>query len=128
MNQHVLIKYLSSKPETILEYPFGPEAEVFKVCRKMFALVMHKENIVRVNLKCDPLEAIQLRDIFEGVRPGYHMNKKHWNTVHLDGSIPDCEVERMIDSSYELVVRSLTKKERLGLEARHGESVLYPDR
>lgn len=126
MNQHILIEYLSSKPEATLEYPFGPEAEVFKVRGKMFALVMHKENVVRVNLKCDPLEAIQLRDIFESVTQGYHMNKKHWNTVCLDGSIPSGEVERMIDSSYELVVRLLTRKERLGLEARHGKMVLYP--
>lgn len=126
MNNEELIKYLSDKPESILEYPFGPEAEVFKVSGKMFALVMHRENLTRVNLKCDPHEAIQLRDIFEGVTPGYHMNKKHWNTVLINTSIPRGEIERMIDSSYELVVRSLTKKQRLGLEARHGEAQLYP--
>lgn len=126
MNEAGLIKYLSEKPEAQLDYPFGPEARVFKVRAKMFALVMHRGDVIRVNLKCDPHEAIQLRDVFDAVTPGYHMNKKHWNTILIDGSIPTCEIERMIDSSYELVVKSLPKKERLGLEARHGEAVLYP--
>jgi predicted DNA-binding protein (MmcQ/YjbR family) len=127
MDASALIQYLSLKPEAVLEYPFGPEAEVFKVCGKMFALVMHRDNVTRVNLKCDPLEAIQLRDVFEGVTPGYHMNKKHWNTVLVNDSIPSGEIERMIDASYRLVVQSLTKKQRLGLEARFGTAVLYPE-
>ncbi|MFT6422293.1 MAG: putative DNA-binding protein (MmcQ/YjbR family) [Thalassolituus sp.] len=127
MDASALIQYLSSKPEAVLEYPFGPEAEVFKISGKMFALVMHRDNVTRVNLKCDPLEAIQLRDIFDGVTPGYHMNKKHWNTVLVNDSIPSGEIERMIDASYQLVVKSLTKNLRLGLEARFGAAVLYPE-
>ena len=66
----------------------------------------------RVNLKCDPDLALDLRDRYEQVRPGYHMNKKHWNTVEIDSGIPDIELRKMIDHSYELVVKPLTKKAR----------------
>jgi predicted DNA-binding protein (MmcQ/YjbR family) len=77
-------------------------------------------------LKCDPHEALILRDIFSAVKPGYHMNKRHWNTVLLDGSIPRGEVERMADNSYALVVRGMRKADRQALEIRHGKAVLYP--
>jgi predicted DNA-binding protein (MmcQ/YjbR family) len=66
-----------------------------------------------------------LRDIFDAVRPGYHMNKKHWNTVNLDGSVPSSEIERMIDHSYTLVVKSLPRTVRQGLEVRYGRAILY---
>ena len=92
--------------------PFGPEDIVFKVAGKMFAILALEEVPPRVNLKCDPDLALELRDRYEQVEPGYHMNKKHWNTVVLDGVIPDREIRKMIDHSYELVVQSLPKGKR----------------
>jgi predicted DNA-binding protein (MmcQ/YjbR family) len=92
--------------------PFGPDNIVFKVGGKMFALLALDEVPTRVNLKCDPDLALELRDRYEQVMPGYHMNKKHWNTVVLDGVIPDAEIRTMIDHSYELVAESLPKGKR----------------
>ena len=96
--------------------PFGPDNIVFKVGGKMFALLALEEVPPRCNLKCDPDRALELRDRYEQVTPGYHMNKKHWNTVELGTGIPDAEVRKMIDHSYELVVQSLPKKERYALQ------------
>lgn len=104
-----LKKYLLNKPEAVEDFPFGPEVAVYKVRDKMFALIGMKNNETRINLKCDPIEAEQLRMVFNAVLPGYHMNKKHWNTVVINGSIPDGEVKRMIDNSYRLVVKKLGK-------------------
>jgi predicted DNA-binding protein (MmcQ/YjbR family) len=95
--------------------PFGPEDIVFKVAGKMFAILALEEVPTRVNLKCDPDLALELRDRYEQVEPGYHMNKKHWNTVVLDGVIPEREIGKMIDHSYELVVQSLPKAKRKAL-------------
>ena len=92
--------------------PFGPEHAVFKVGGKMFALLAFEEVPPTANLKCDPDLALELRDRYEEVRPGYHMNKKHWNTVQIAGAIPQAELTRMIDHSYELVVKSLPKSQR----------------
>ena len=117
--------YLQSKPDTLLDHPFGPDVAVYKIRGKMFATFGYEGDVARVNLKCDPEEAIVLRDIFDAVIPGYHMNKAHWNTVILDGSIPTGEIERMIDRSYGLVVRGLKKAERTALELRHGRDSLY---
>ncbi|WP_221800682.1 MmcQ/YjbR family DNA-binding protein [Oceanobacter mangrovi] len=117
--------YLAARPEAVEDYPFGPDARVFKIAGKMFALLMHRHGQDCVNLKCDPQEAIELRDVFAAVQPGYHMNKKHWNTVVLDGSLPQGEIERMIDNSYALVVKTLPKATRQGLEARHGRAIIY---
>ncbi len=113
-------KYLLAKPETLLDYPFGEEVMVFKVKNKMFATLalgkMGKGDGERndwwMNLKCDPDEAVMLRDIFPSVIPGYHMNKALWNTIILDGSIPQGEIERMIDNSFLLVVNKMTKKDQ----------------
>ncbi|MGI0118492.1 MmcQ/YjbR family DNA-binding protein [Zooshikella sp. RANM57] len=118
-------QYILAKPETIEDYPFGPDVAVFKVLGKMFALLSSQDDIINLNLKCDPIEAIQLRDLFEAVKPGYHMNKKHWNTVIIDGSLPKGEIERMIDNSYSLVVKGLNKATRTSLELRHGKAVIY---
>ncbi len=82
----------------------------------MFALVSWLENPLHLNLKCDPDDAIAYRDIYESITPGYHMNKKHWNTISIDGGVPDDVLEEMIDKSYELVVAKLTKKEKTKLE------------
>jgi predicted DNA-binding protein (MmcQ/YjbR family) len=117
--------YLLDKPEACEDFPFGPEARVFRIRQKLFALLMLRNGIPQVNLKCDPEEALALRDVFDAVLPGYHMNKAHWNTVLLNGSIPDREIERMMDRSYGLVVKSLRKPERQALEIRHGTDVLY---
>jgi predicted DNA-binding protein (MmcQ/YjbR family) len=113
--KHVLLQ----KPSAIEEYPFGPDAAVFKVMGKMFALVAWQDNPLRITLKCDPDEAQALRSIFEAVKPGYYMNKEHWNTVTLDGSIKKAIVLDMIDSSYELVTRGLKKADREKLQTKH---------
>ncbi|MBQ12791.1 MAG: MmcQ/YjbR family DNA-binding protein [Gammaproteobacteria bacterium] len=115
MNYQQAKKYLLAKPEAIEDYPFGPDVMVPKIKGKMFATLGTENGIGRVNLKCDPNEALALRDIFSAVIPGYHMNKKHWNTVILDGSIPSGEIARMFDNSYKLVVRSLPKARRESL-------------
>lgn len=103
--------HLLSQPEAYEDYPFGPEVVVYKVRNKMFALaVPDARGCVRLNLKCDPVEAQQLRTVFHDcVLPGYHMNKKHWNTVLLNGSLPEPELWRMVDNSYALVVKGLGK-------------------
>lgn len=117
--------YLLGRPEAREDFPFGPEARVFRIHDKMFALLMERAGQPQVNLKCDPEEALALRDVFDAVLPGYHMNKAHWNTVLLDGSIPRSELERMMDRSYALVVKSLRKSQRQALETRHGSDALY---
>ena len=105
-------EYCLSKPHATEGTPFGPDVLVFKIRGKMFALAALEEVPTTVNLKCDPDLALQLRDRYEQVQPGYHMNKKHWNTVEIESGIPDAEVREMIDHSYELVTQSLSKAER----------------
>lgn len=120
-----LISYMRSKPEAVEDYPFDQEVLVFKVQGKMFALVTEHEGVARVNLKCDPVHAQELRSIFSCVTAGYHMNKKHWNTVSLDGSLPEGELFRMVDHSYALVVKGMTKAKRTYLELRYDRAALY---
>jgi len=117
--------YLLSKPDAILDFPFGPETAVFKVRNKLFATLVETEGQAWSKLKCDPTEALMLRDIFPEVRPGYHMNKKHWNTIELQGNLPQSEIERMIDNSYTLVVKSLPLKVRQSLEIQYGSDAVY---
>ena len=100
-------EYCLSKPNATEGTPFGPDTLVFKVGGKMFALASLDEVPARANLKCDPDLALELRDRYEQVRPGYHMNKKHWNTVELESGIPDAELWKMIDHSFDLVVKNL---------------------
>ena len=121
-------RYLLKRPEAVEDFPFGPDVAVMKVCGKMFATLAHDgdDKLGKMNLKCDPHEALMLRDIFSAVQPGYHMNKKHWNTITLDGSIPRGEIERMIENSYALVVKGLKAAERRRLEIAHGKQALYP--
>jgi len=118
MKLQELKKYLLAKPETTEEIPFGPEALVFKVLGKMFALLAWDETPTRISLKCDPERALELRAVFKGVRGAYHFNKRHWNMVDLDGSIPDPEVLAMIDDSYALVVKRLPKAKRQRIESQ----------
>lgn len=112
MNLDTLQKILLDKPKAIEDTPFGPEALVYKVLGKMFALVSWGDDPLRINLKCDPDLALALRAEYESVIPGYHMNKKHWNSVILDGSIPESLLHEMIDNSYDLVVKGLKKADR----------------
>jgi predicted DNA-binding protein (MmcQ/YjbR family) len=112
MNIESFREYCLKKRAATESMPFGPDNIVFKVEGKMFALAALDEVPPRVNLKCDPDLALELRDRYEQVLPGYHMNKKHWNTVVLDGVIPEKEIRKMIDHSYDLVVRSLPKAKR----------------
>ncbi len=91
-------------PETTEETPFGPEVLVYKVAGKMFATLSPEEIPVRMNLKCDPDRALELRDRHESILPGYHMNKRHWNTLVLDGSLPDSLVGDLIRHSFERVL------------------------
>ncbi len=112
MDLKSLRAYLLAKKGTTEELPFGPGALVYKVMGKMFALVAEDAEPLYVTLKCEPGQALFWRDLFPTVRPGYHMNKKHWISVTLDDSIPRAEVLGMIDDSYDLVVQSLTRARR----------------
>ena len=113
-------QYLLDKPESSQTFPFGEDIHVYKVKNKMFAILAQGKmgkgdngpNQWWLNLKCDPDEAVMLRDIFPSIIAGYHMNKRHWNTVILDGSVPLGEIERMTDNSFLLVVDKMTKKDQ----------------
>ena len=104
-----LREYLLNKRGACEDFPFGPTVIVFKVMEKMFALIPLDQKPLRINLKCDPELALHLRAKYNAVQPGYHMNKKHWNTIILDGSIPNDELSTMIDNSYNLVIKGLKK-------------------
>ncbi|MBV1905254.1 MAG: MmcQ/YjbR family DNA-binding protein [Pseudomonadales bacterium] len=125
MNYKQCRAYLRKRPDAYEDFPFGVNIAVFKVNKKMFATLAYQDKIANMNLKCDPDEAMALRDIFEAVIPGYHMNKTHWNTIILNDSIPRGEIERMIDRSYGLVVKSLKKVDRMALEIKYGSENLY---
>jgi predicted DNA-binding protein (MmcQ/YjbR family) len=107
-----LIHYCKCKPGAVIEHPFGDEVVVFKIGNKMFSLITHRDHKLSVNLKCDPELALEMRLKFPAVTEGYHMNKKHWNNVAIDGSIPNQEIYKMIDFSYDLVYSKLKKIER----------------
>ena len=109
-------KYLLNKRGSYEEFPFGPSVIVLKVMGKMFALIPLEETPLRINLKCDPDLALHLRATYSAVQPGYHMNKKHWNTIILDDSIPNDELLAIINDSYDLVVKGLKKSDKLKLE------------
>ena len=117
MDYETLCEYLDNKPDSRRDMPFGPDALVFKVLDKMFALVAWQEDPLTISLKADPTDAVILRKQYPAVKPGYHLHKKHWNTVTLDGSIPDAEIRLMIEESYDLVVQGMTraKQEHLTL-------------
>jgi len=108
--------YCLSKPFTSEGFPFDNDTLVFKVAEKIFVLVGLDNTPLSINLKCDPERAIELREQHEAIIPGYHMNKQHWNTVVLNGSLPRPLVLELIDQSYSLVYCSLPKKTRSMLE------------
>jgi predicted DNA-binding protein (MmcQ/YjbR family) len=101
-----------SLPMVEITTPFGPDVLVYKVGGKMFALAIPDEWPVRVNLKCDPDRAIELRDHYEDIVPGYHMNKRHWNTLHLESRVPSQLIRELIEHSYALVVASISARKR----------------
>jgi len=111
MNIEELREYCLSKKGVTESFPFDEVTLVFKVSGKMFALTDLVDDF-SVNLKCDPEKAVELREQFPSVIPGYHMNKQHWNTIFIDGSVNDSLLKEWIDHSYLLVVKSLTKKQQ----------------
>jgi predicted DNA-binding protein (MmcQ/YjbR family) len=112
MNIETLHEYCLSKKGVTEDFPFGESTLVFRVQNKIFLLVSLDANPLQFNAKCDPEKATELREQYNTIQPGYHMNKKHWNTVVIDGSIPSALVKEIIDDSYNLIVQSLPKKLR----------------
>jgi predicted DNA-binding protein (MmcQ/YjbR family) len=110
MNIEELREYSMAKKHVTESFPFDNETLVFKVMNKMFALTGINKSPLTVNLKCDPENAVALREEYSCVLPGYHMNKQHWNTVVIDGSVDDRLVMQWIDDSYNLIVASLPKR------------------
>ena len=115
MNIETFRDFCLDKAGTSEGFPFDEKTLVFKVMGKMFALT-NVDVFQSVNLKCDPEYAIELRETFQGIKPGYHMSKKHWNTVAIESDVPDKLILELVDQSYNLVVKSLTKKLRDGLQ------------
>jgi predicted DNA-binding protein (MmcQ/YjbR family) len=111
MDSKTLHTYCLSKPEATETFPFGEGVRVFKVMGKIFAL-LPVGKLVSISLKCEPTWAQILRSTYAAVRPGYHLNKEHWNTITFDGTITDEEILGMIDHSYDQVVKRLSRKDR----------------
>lgn len=103
MNIEILREYCISKDNVTESFPFGDDTLVFKAKGKIFVLA-NLEGDLSINLKCDPALALELRERYDSVTPGYHMNKKHWNTILVDGSVPDKEILAWVDHSYNLVI------------------------
>jgi predicted DNA-binding protein (MmcQ/YjbR family) len=116
MNVEFFREYCLSKPGVTEGFPFDSKTLVFKVMGKMFALT-NIDLFQSLNLKCDPEYAIELRETFQGVKPGYHMNKKHWNTVSINEDLPEKLIQELVDHSYDLAVKSLTKRLRNELQS-----------
>ena len=115
MDSRSFLAYCLSKPGAFEDYPFGPDPIVVKVASKLFALLSRQNGVDILSLKCNPEYAQLLRNQYVGsIIPGYHLNKRHWNTIRLDGSVPEAEIHRLIDHSYDLVYRSLPKRLRSG--------------
>jgi predicted DNA-binding protein (MmcQ/YjbR family) len=109
MDAAALRAWCLEQPGAIEDFPFGPEHSVFKVGGKIFAISALEREPLEVSVKCEPELAVALRDSYPAIRPGYHLNKRHWNTVHLDGKLPDSMVEQMVEDSYDLIVARLPK-------------------
>ncbi len=112
MNIETLREYCLSKPGVEETTPFGPDTVVYKVGGKVFLLTGLDSENLQFNVKCDPDKAVELREEFSCVLPGYHMNKKHWNTIVVDGSVSTRQLKEWIDHSYELVTTRLPKKKK----------------
>jgi predicted DNA-binding protein (MmcQ/YjbR family) len=109
-------EYCLTKPASEETLPFGPDVLVFKVAGKIFLLLPLDSEELQFNAKCDPEEVEELRERYACVQPGYHMNKKHWNTITVDGSVSAAQLKEWIDQSYDLVVKSLPVKTREKLQ------------
>ncbi len=116
MNVEDISEYCLSKKGTLEDFPFDEETLVFKVMGKMFALIPLERIPLQINLKCGPELAVEIRERYETVQPGYHMNKKHWNTILVDGTLRNELIYRWIDDSYNLVVKGLSKTEKEKLQ------------
>jgi predicted DNA-binding protein (MmcQ/YjbR family) len=101
-------------------FPFGPDTSVFKVAEKIFAISALRRQPLQISLKCDPLLAPQLREAHPAIAPGYHLNKRHWNTVTVDGSLPDQMLKDMVEDSYDLVVSRLSQARQRALAWKVG--------
>lgn len=117
MNIEELREYCLSKKGVEESLPFGPDALVLKVMGKVFLITMLDQTPLKFNVKCDPEKAIELREQYTCVIPGYHMSKKHWNTIIADGFVTDLQLEKWITDSYLLVISGLTKKQQKELDA-----------
>jgi predicted DNA-binding protein (MmcQ/YjbR family) len=115
MNIETLRAYCLEKKEAEECFPFGNDTLVFKIRGKIFLLTSLDSPTLQFNVKCDPEKAVELREEFSSILPGYHMNKKWWNTVVADGSVPGKLLRQMIDDSYRMVIAGLPKKDREGL-------------
>lgn len=116
MNIETLREYCLSKKAVTEDFPFGEDTLVFRVMNKIFLLVSLSSSPLQFNAKCDPDKAIELREQHDAIIPGYHMNKKHWNTIIMDGSLSNALIKEMINDSYDLIVQSLPKKDREELQ------------
>lgn len=110
--------YLLAKPGAKLDFPFDEHTAVYKVADKMFALMPQNKNPIRISLKCDPTLSQLLREKYESVMPGYHLNKRHWNTVVATGQLTNREIFDLIDHSYQLVVETLPKTEQDSIKTK----------
>ena len=117
MNVETYREYCLKKKGAIEDYPFNDETLVFKVMNKIFLLTPLEKIPFSINLKCDPEKAVELRERYEAVLPGYHMNKNNWITVIVDNTIPEREIKELTDNSYDLVVQGLKKSDKAALEA-----------
>lgn len=120
MELQQVIDYCSAKPGATAEFPFDDTTMVFKVMGKMFGLVNIDGPPYRLNLKCDPAYAVACRQKYKSVRAGYHMNKRHWNTIDPDGDVPDAQLMEWMDASYDLVVLAMKKRDREKLKLLSG--------
>lgn len=116
MNVESFREYCLAKPGVTESFPFDEQTLVFKVMNKMFALTGLERTPFAINLKCDPERAIELRGEYDDIQPGYHMSKKHWNTIDCEGDLPWSFIKDLVDHSYDLVVASLPKKVRTQLD------------
>ena len=115
MNIEDFRTYCLSLKGTTEDTPFGPDTLVFKVMNKVFAITSIA-TFELINLKCDPEKAVELREQYDSIIPGYHMNKKHWNSLIMDGSLNSSIIQELTTHSYELVIKGLTKKDKIELE------------
>jgi len=118
MDADELRRWCLAYPGAVEDFPFGPETSVFKVGGKMFALSALGRAPLEVSVKCEPELAVDLRDSYAAIRPGYHLNKRHWNTITLDGSLPDPLVRDLVEDSYDLVCDGLPKRVREEIRGR----------